>query len=116
MRNIQILDDDSIHATVVNQQPTPPSDSQAAVGSTEHCEAEDQHLKKMEIDGDGSAGDMLSPMSIEEKQEEPGQPALTHGYTSNSPSTSYDFSNVRVCLKCDMCLMDANANVLDHRS
>jgi len=94
------LDGDSVIPTIVNQQPTPPrSDSPRPVGSTESHPNDDQHVKKMDVDEDSPTGDMMSPESIEEKQEETEQRALTkltNGYIGGSASTSYDFSNVRL--------------------
>ncbi len=78
------------------QQPTPPSDSPAA-GSAERHLAEQENAKRMDMDEDTSAAEMLSPMSAgPDKQEVVELPALP--VDLGSPSLGYDLSNVRVCI------------------
>jgi hypothetical protein len=80
----------------VHQEPTPPpSDSRAASSAEAHI-PEQQNIKRMDIDDETMAPDMLSPMSADgEKHEENELPALSSAGLS-SPSMGYDFSNVRV--------------------
>lgn len=83
-------------APEVHQQPTPPPSDSHVTASTEARNA-DNHQKRMDIDEDTTAPDMLSPMSGDgDKQEEHGIPALT-STDLGSPSMGYDFSNIRVC-------------------
>jgi hypothetical protein len=90
-------DEAIVTAPEVLQQPTPPSDSQAASSTDTHI-ADQQNIKRMDIDEDPTAPDMLSPMSADgDKQEESELPALT-STDLGSPSMGYDFSNIRVCL------------------
>lgn len=93
---------DDTHAEVIPdgleayQQPTPPpSDSQPA-GSTDTHITQQRETKRMDIDEEASAPDMLSPMSAEgEKQEDTELHAL-ETTDLGSPSTGYDFSNIRL--------------------
>ena len=89
-------DEAIVTAPEVLQQPTPPpSDSQAA-GSTDTHIADQQNIKRMDIDEDPTAPDILSPMSADgDKQEESELPALS-STDLGSPSMGYEFSNVRV--------------------
>jgi hypothetical protein len=85
-----------VTAPEVLQQPTPPPSDLPVAGSTDTHIAEQQNIKRMDMDEDTSAPDMLSPMSAEgDKQEESELPALTSA-DLGSPSMGYDFSNVRV--------------------
>ncbi len=80
------------------QQRTPPPSDLPVAGSTDMHMAGQQDFKRMDMDEDTSAPDMLSPMSAEgDKQEESELPALTTTDLS-SPSMGYDFSNVRVSI------------------
>ena len=93
---------DDIHEEViintapeVHQQPTPPPSDSHVPGSAEARIADNQG-KRMDIDEEAAAPDMLSPMSADgEKQEEIDLPALT-STDLGSPSMGYDFSNIRV--------------------
>jgi hypothetical protein len=98
-------DEGLVTATTMNiQQPTPPpSDSQSANSPSHPFTGNEQHTKKLDMEGDSQSmeivsGDMMSPVSVEDKQEEAEQPALATSQVGNSPSMSYDFSNVRVSL------------------
>jgi glucose-induced degradation protein 4 len=85
-----------VAAPEVLQQPTPPQDSQPA-GSADTYISEQQDIKRMDMDEDTTAPDMLSPMSADgDKQEESELPALASA-DLGSPSMGYDFSNIRVC-------------------
>ncbi|KAH8662837.1 vacuolar import and degradation protein-domain-containing protein [Tricladium varicosporioides] len=91
----QTHDEAVVNAPEVLQQPTPPSDSQNA-GLTDRHITDQPEIKRMDIDEDTTAPDMLSPMSAEgDKQEENDLPALRNTDIC-SPSMSYDFSNVRL--------------------
>ncbi|KAH8593383.1 vacuolar import and degradation protein-domain-containing protein [Bisporella sp. PMI_857] len=83
-----------ITAPEVHQQPTPPPSDSQVVGVTEtHM---DEQSKRMNIDEEAAASNMLSPMStVGDKQDESDLPALTSTHLS-SPSMGYDFSNVRL--------------------
>ena len=87
-----------VAAPEVYQQPTPsPTDSHVH-GSTESHIADEQEIKRMDIEEETTAGpDMLSPMSADadNKPEENELPALT-STDLGSPSLGYDFSNIRV--------------------
>ncbi|KAH6678048.1 vacuolar import and degradation protein-domain-containing protein [Halenospora varia] len=89
-------DEEIVNAPEVLQQPTPPPlDSQTA-GLTDTHITNQPDIKRMDIDEDTTAPDMLSPMSAEgDKQEENDIPALRNTDIC-SPSMSYDFSNVRL--------------------
>jgi len=83
-------------AITVQQQPTPPAAETQDVGSTDTPPNTDQQIKQMDIDEDGPAPEMLSPLSVEgEKHEDTELPALS-SVDLGSPSMSYDFSNVRL--------------------
>jgi len=85
-----------VTAPEVLQQPTPPPSDLQAAGSTDTHIIDQSVPKRMDIDEDTSAPDMLSPMSAEgDKQEESELPALTSS-DLGSPPMGYDFSNVRV--------------------
>lgn len=82
-------------APEIHQQPTPPPSESHVPGSTE-ARAADNHGKRMDIDEDITAPDMLSPISADgEKQDEHDLPALS-STDLGSPSMGYDFSNIRV--------------------
>jgi hypothetical protein len=82
----------------VHQQPTPPpSDSHVPASTNTHI-ADDQNVKRMDVDEETVGPDMLSPMSADaDKQDESELPALT-STDLGSPSGGYDFSNIRVRL------------------
>jgi hypothetical protein len=87
-----------VAAPEVYQQPTPPPTDSHVPGSTESHIADEQNIKRMDIEEETTSGpDMLSPMSADTdiKQEEIELPALT-STELGSPSMGYDFSNVRV--------------------
>jgi hypothetical protein len=89
-------DEAIVTAPEVLQQPTPhPSDSQAT-GSTDTHIADQPDSKRMDIDEDTTAPDMLSPMSAEgDKADENELPALSSA-DLGAPSMGYDFSNIRL--------------------
>ncbi|CAG8950279.1 hypothetical protein HYFRA_00006771 [Hymenoscyphus fraxineus] len=97
-RNVEMdgaHDEAHLTTTEVLQQHTPPSDAHAA-GSTETHIAEQSNVKRMDIDEEAAAPDMLSPMSAEgDKQDEAELPART-STDLGSPSMGYDFSNIRL--------------------
>ena len=105
-------EDAIVTATDVTQQPTPPPSDSHAFGSTDTHIAHHPDPKRMEIDEDAAAPDMLSPMSVEgDKQDENELPVLGNS-DLGSPSLGYDFSNVRVrflSIKLDL----ATANLFD---
>jgi hypothetical protein len=89
-----------VAAPEVHQQPTPPPSDSHVPGSTEGHIADQQNVKRMDVDEETTAGpDILSPMSADtdNKQEESELPALT-STDLGSPSMGYDFSNIRVRL------------------
>jgi hypothetical protein len=93
------LIEERVHAPEVLQQPSPspsPPESRTA-GSTGTNIAEQPESKRMDMDEEGSAPDMLSPMSAEadKQQDESDIHQLTRSDLS-SPSMGYDFSNIRV--------------------
>lgn len=82
-------------APEVHQQPTPPP-SDSHIASSAEARIANTHGKRMDIDEEATAPDMLSPMSTDgEKQEEHELPTLASRDLS-SPSLGYDFSNIRV--------------------
>jgi len=86
----------NVPAPEVIQQPTPPRSDSRAPGSTDTHIAEERDTKRMDIDEEISAPDMLSPMSAEgDKQDESDLHPLTSA-DLGSPSMGYDFSNIRV--------------------
>lgn len=93
-----INEEDNTTPPEVHQQPTPPPSDSHVPGSAETRIA-DFHGKRMDIDEEATAPDMLSPMSADgEKQEEHELPARTTSTDLGSPSMGYDFSNIRVRL------------------
>ena len=92
------LIEERVPAPEVLQQPSlsPPPESRTA-GSTGTNIAEQPESKRMDMDEEGSAPDMLSPMSAEadKQQDESDIHQLTRSDLS-SPSMGYDFSNIRV--------------------
>jgi hypothetical protein len=90
------LIESSTPAPEVLQQPSPPPSDSHTSGSTDAHIAEQQQTKRMDIDEEPSAPDMLSPMSAEaDKQDESDLHPLTRA-DLGSPSMGYDFSNIRV--------------------
>lgn len=89
-------DEAIVPAPEILQQPTPPpSDSQVA-GSTDTSVADQQDVKRMDIDY-VAPPDMLSPMSADgDKQDETDVPPALSSTDLGSPSMGYDFSNVRL--------------------
>jgi hypothetical protein len=88
----------NIPAPEVLQQPSPPPSESHIAGSTDTHIAEQHQTKRMDIDEEVSAPDMLSPMSAEaDKQDENDLHPLTRADLS-SPSMGYDFSNIRVSI------------------
>ncbi|RDL42239.1 Vesicle-mediated transport protein-like protein Vid24 [Venustampulla echinocandica] len=83
-------------AAEVLQQPTPPASGSRAAGSTETRITEQPEVKRMDIEEDNVAHDMLSPMSAEaDKQDDTDIHALANT-DLGSPSMGYDFSNIRL--------------------
>lgn len=79
-----------------HQQPTPPASDSQINNSAATYMADEQNIKRIDMDEETSAPDMLSPMSTDgEKQDESELPALTSA-DLGSPSMGYDFSCVRV--------------------
>ena len=93
----------------VLQQPTPPPQDSQSSGSTDTHIPGNQIAKRMDLDEDTAAPDMLSPMSAAdgEKQDERDLSAFTSPEL-DSPSTGYDFSNVRVCASLSISLVARN--------
>jgi len=90
------IDEAVVIAPEILQQPTPPPSDSHAGRSTTDTHIADQPDKRMDIDDETSAPDMLSPMSAEgDKQEETDLPALANT-DPGSPSMGYDFSNIRL--------------------
>ena len=89
-------DEAIVTAPEVLQQPTPPPSDSQATGSTDTHIADQPDPKRMDIDEDTTAPDMLSPMSAEgDKPDENELPALSSA-DLGAPSMRYDFSNIRV--------------------
>ncbi len=84
-------------APEVLQQPSPSSPESHTAGSTDTHIAGPLQSKRMDIDEETSAPDMLSPMSAEadKQQDESDLHQLTRS-DLGSPSMGYDFSNIRV--------------------
>ena len=80
----------------VLQQPTPPS-SDSLVGADVTETHSDSHSKRMDIDDEAPAIDMLSPMSTEAEKSEEGDISALSNTHIGSPSMGYEFSNIRVC-------------------
>lgn len=101
---IEAVRDESDHpidAPMMNQDITPAeSRSQNAAEPPESDEL--QNPKKMEPEEDSSpsmdmtSSDMMSPASLDDKQDEALQSPLANANAGNSPSMSQEFSNVRV--------------------
>jgi hypothetical protein len=93
------LIEERVPAPEVLQQPSPspsPPESRAA-GSTDTHIGEQQESKRMAMDEEVSAPDMLSPMSAEaDKQQDESDIHQLTGSDLSSPSMGYDFSNIRV--------------------
>jgi hypothetical protein len=89
---------ESVPAPEVLQQPSPSPESHTA-GSTDTHITEQQQSKRMDMDEEASAPDMLSPMSAEadKQQDESDLHQLTRS-DLGSPSMGYDFSNIRVSI------------------
>ena len=90
-----------VPAPEVLQQPTPSPPESHTNGSTDTHIAEQHQSKRMDIDEEASAPDILSPMSAE-ADKQPDESDL-HQLTRSelgSPSMGYDFSNIRVSTLC----------------
>ncbi|PMD64046.1 vesicle-mediated transport protein-like protein Vid24 [Hyaloscypha bicolor E] len=87
----------NVPAPEVLQQPSPSPPESHTTGSTDTHIAEQQQGKRMDIDEEASAPDMLSPMSTEtdKQQDESDLHQLTRS-DLGSPSMGYDFSNIRL--------------------
>jgi len=98
-----VRDEDAVAASDVIQQPTPPpSESQRSPGLSDAYPNE-QRIKQITMAEEmrTSSTEILSPVSMEDTQEESEQSehrGSSGGYTGGSSSMSNDFSNVRVCL------------------
>lgn len=81
--------------TAILNQLAPPSASHSDLPTSilEQIPNNGRHSRKMDIDDGSSSQELMSPVSIEDKQEENVQAALSSGYIGGS---SYDFSSVRV--------------------
>jgi glucose-induced degradation protein 4 len=89
----------NIPAPEVLHQPSPSPPESHTTGSTDTHIAEHQQGKRMDIDEEASAPDILSPMSAEadKQQDESDLHQLTRS-DLGSPSMGYDFSNIRVSI------------------
>jgi hypothetical protein len=94
-------------APEVLQQPSPSPPESHTTGSTDTHIAEQQQGKRMDIDEEASAPDMLSPMSAEtdKQQDESDLHQLTRS-DLGSPSMGYDFSNIRVSIHLESWALD----------
>jgi hypothetical protein len=80
-----------------------PEDEEVAISETTMPRADGPRLeeeaqgKRMDVER-APAPDMLSPVSLEDKQEEKEReaPVMRTSYTGSAPSMGYEFSNVRV--------------------
>ena len=89
----------NIPAPEVLQQPSPSPPESHTIGSTDTHIAEQQPGKRMDIDEETSAPDMLSPMSAEaDKQQDESDLHQLSRSDLGSPSMGYDFSNIRVSI------------------
>jgi hypothetical protein len=93
------LIEESVPAPEVLQQPSPSPPESHTAGSTDTHIGEQQQSKRMDMDEEASAPDMLSPMSAEadKQQDESDLHQLTRS-DLGSPSMGYDFSNIRVSI------------------
>lgn len=93
------LIEERVPAPEVLQQPSPspsPPESRAA-GPTDTHIREQQESKRMAMDEEVSAPDVLSPMSAEaDKQQDESEINQLTLSDLSSPSMDYDFSNIRV--------------------
>ena len=109
-----IRDEDAVAAPDVIQQPSPsPSESQRSPGPADTY-SNDQCIKQIAMaeEMQTSSSEILSPVSMEDTQEESEQSehrGSSGGYTGGSSSMSNDFSNVRVRLSCSSCFLERNA-------
>lgn len=87
-------DDVIVSAPEAFQQPSPPPSEPA--GSTDTHITQQRNTKRMDIDEESSAPDMLSPMSAEGEKHEDGDLPVLSNTDLSSPSTGYDFSNIRL--------------------
>jgi hypothetical protein len=93
-----IRDELIVTAPEAHQQPTPPASNSQIHSSAGTYMADEESSKRIDMDEDTTAPDMLSPMSTDgDKQDESELPALTSADLC-SPSMGYDFSYVRVGL------------------
>jgi hypothetical protein len=76
------------------QQPTPPPSEPAGLTGT-HI-TQQRNNKRMDIDEDISAPDMLSPRSAEGEKHEDSELPVLSSTDQGSPSMGYDFSSIRV--------------------
>ena len=91
-------EEDNIIPPEIHQQPTPPP-SDSHIPDLAETHIAEFHGKRMDLDEEATAPDMLSPMSADgEKQEEHEISARMTSTNLGSPSMGYDFSNIRVCL------------------
>ena len=95
------VDENLPPSEVLQQSSTPTSDSRTPGSTDTHIEGQHQ-TKRMDIDEEVSAPDMLSPMSAEAEKphdESDLQPLTRADLGSCSPSMGYDFSNIRVSMR-----------------
>lgn len=84
-------------ATMLDRQiPSPPAESHGPSNPAQPATIQSP-VKQITIEEDSPVGDMMSPVSIEDKRgDSERRITLTDGYTYGAPSMSYEFSNVRV--------------------
>lgn len=97
--------EDAVAAPDMMQQPTPPpSETQRSPGPSDTY-SNDQCIKQIVMADEirASSSEILSPVSMEDTQEENDQSEHRRpggGYSGSSSSMSNDFSNIRVRLSC----------------
>jgi len=89
-------DEAIVTAPEVLQQPTPPPSDSQATGSTDIHIADQPDSKRMDIDEDTTAPDMLSPMSAEGDKPDENELRALSSVDLGAPSMGYDFSNIRL--------------------
>lgn len=101
---------DSTQVTSVDD--TMPSSRQGESGQTaiEPSTTQQPHDKNMDLESDGTSSEMNSPASADSPKQDTGiqQTSHTDSYIGRSPSSSHDFSNVRVCMSRTWCQRNAN--------
>jgi hypothetical protein len=105
-----IRDEHVVVALDVIQQPTPPPSESQRSPESSNAYSNEQRIKQidMEEEKQHSSSETLSPVSMEDTQEESEQSdhrGSSSGYSGGSSSMSNDFSNVRVCHKLTLSLV-----------